>query len=48
MRTNETICVITGLKIDVVIEDHEEFVANSLTPQFDSVQVINLLQIINK
>lgn len=40
MRTNETICVITGLKIDVMLVN-QEFVANTLTPQFDSVQVIN-------
>lgn len=39
MRTNETTCVIKGLKIDVMLIN-EENILNSLTPQFDSVQVI--------
>uniref|UniRef100_A0A2H8TU70 HECT-type E3 ubiquitin transferase n=1 Tax=Melanaphis sacchari TaxID=742174 RepID=A0A2H8TU70_9HEMI len=37
MRTNEKICIITGLKI-VVMRINQEFVPNSLTPQFDAVQ----------
>lgn len=39
MRTKETTCIIKGLKIDVILIN-EESVSNSLTPQFDSVQVI--------
>lgn len=39
MRTNEKTCIITGLKIDVMIIN-QEFVSNS-TPQFDAVQVTN-------
>lgn len=40
MRTNETICVINGLKIDVMLINQES-ASNTLIPQFDSVQVIN-------
>jgi len=46
MRTNNTNCILTGLKVDVMITS-QEFVSNSLTPQFDAVQVTNNL-IINK
>lgn len=42
MRTNETTCIVSGLKIDVVLTNQES-VSNSLVPQFDSVQVIVLL-----
>jgi len=38
MRTNEKTCIITGLKIDVM---NQEFVSNSITSQFDAVQVTN-------
>jgi len=38
MRTNEKTCIITGLKVDVMIIN-QEIVSNSLTPQFDAVQV---------
>ncbi|XP_060835591.1 E3 ubiquitin-protein ligase HERC2 isoform X3 [Rhopalosiphum padi] len=37
MRTNEKTCIITGLKVDVMIIN-QEIVSNSLTPQFDAVQ----------
>lgn len=39
MRTNETTCIVSGLKIDVVLIN-QEFISNLLEPQFDSVQVI--------
>lgn len=48
MRTNEKTCIITGLKVDVMIIN-QEFVSNSLTPQFDAVQVTNKqILIVNK
>lgn len=40
MRTNDATCVISGLKFDVMLVNQES-VSNSLTPQFDSVQVID-------
>jgi len=40
MRTNKKTCIITGLKVDVMIIN-QEFVSNSLTSQFDAVQVTN-------
>lgn len=46
MRTNNTTCILTGLKVDVMITS-QEFVSNSLTPQFDAVQVTNNLVINN-
>lgn len=45
MRTNEKTCIITGLKVDVMMIN-QEFVSNSLTPQFDAVQVTNKYLII--
>lgn len=45
MRTNETTCTISGLKIDVVLT-REESITNSLAPQFESVQVI--IFVVNK
>lgn len=44
MRTNEKTCIITGLKVDVMMFN-QETVSNSITPQFDSVQVTNNLDI---
>lgn len=40
MRTNETTCIISGLKVDVVLIN-QECASNALISQFDSVQVIN-------
>lgn len=43
MHTNEATCIINGLKLDVILINQES-VSNSLTSQFDSVQVkINFL-----
>lgn len=44
MRTNETTCVVKGLKLDVMLIN-QEAVSNSLMSQFDSVQVTNNLVI---
>lgn len=38
MRSNKSTCIINGLKIDVMLINQES-ISNSLTPQFDSVQV---------
>lgn len=40
MRTNETTCVLSGLKVDLMLINQES-ASNTLIPQFDSVQVIN-------
>lgn len=38
MHTNEATCIINGLKLDLILINQES-VSNSLTSQFDSVQV---------
>lgn len=38
MHTNEATCTINGLKLDVILINQEP-ISNSLTSQFDSVQV---------
>jgi len=43
MHTNNTTCILHGLKVEVILINSET-VLNSLTPQFDeSVQVTNNL-----
>lgn len=39
MHTNEATCIINGLKFELIIIN-QEHISNSLTSQFDAVQVI--------
>lgn len=40
IRTNESTCILNGLKLDLVLINQES-ISNSIISQFDSVQVIH-------